>query len=299
MATSWADQTWRDYPLGYMLSTIHHPPDPQWNHGVLRLRALIIPHSPLCRGQPGQFRCTHNMQDRFRNRTPPGFGAVRNLHKDFDAVEYMKIACSLPHPFEACHDELLPPELEAAIFMICTQRENIAPWRLARLTIIEDIASSLEHINEFIRSLQPTHVRHATATANLAFVGVMAEAIGWADERFFYEFAITGHPLIGTIADVGIYPLKSDKEIAAQGPPDPGPLSEMRFSPFHVATTTRATSMLKRQFREAKAAQERGDLSQMAALKATWDKNQEEWRDSPPRCSGPWSLSEFQKHIIR
>ena len=111
----------------------------------------------------------------------------------------------------------------------------------------------------------------------------MAEAIGWADERFFYEFAITGHPLIGTIADVGIYPLKSDKEIAAQGPPDPGPLSEMRFSPFHVATTTRATSMLKRQFREAKAAQERGDLSLMAALKATWDKNHEEWRDSPPR----------------
>ena len=38
----------------------------------------------------------------------------------------------------------------------------------------------------------------------------MAEAIGWADARFFYEFAITGHPLIGTIADVGICASKAN-----------------------------------------------------------------------------------------
>ena len=49
--------------------------------------------------------------------------------------------------------------------------------------------------------------------ANLAFIALVAEAIYWPDLKFFQEFLGDGHPIVGYIPDVGIYPLKTREVI--------------------------------------------------------------------------------------
>ena len=106
------------------------------------------------------------------------------------------------------HTDTLPSEIEAAIDLSCQLKGHLPQWRLDRLYEIERIAASVSHINAYIRTLQPEHVYLATKNANLAFMGMAIEALKWADTNFWYEFAITGHSVIGEIPDCGIYPIK-------------------------------------------------------------------------------------------
>ena len=126
---------------------------------------------------------------------------------------FMLHAAGLSHPADAVDQNDMPPELLAAIHKICDERDNITAWRLDRLARLREIASSVEDLSILLRNSQPPHAQAATRMANLAFIALVAEAIYWPDLKFFEEFSGDGHPIVGYIPDVGIYPLKTPEVI--------------------------------------------------------------------------------------
>ena len=256
---------------------------------VDRLRPLLLQGARHVRPTGTATSYTSAFSQPRRAGCPPGFDMTRAIRDDKEA--FFAAAKKLVHPL-ARVEIVLPPDLRAAVDTVCDQRDRIGQWREARLDIIRHVATSLEPMSaEIMRTTAhdaPHVLRAVGPRAHPALAAAIADAIGHPDKAFVRSHFVTGHELIGSMKDTGLWRLKDPLELHRHRQ-EAVPVTDF------LATNARTARQLQKSLQGQWAAASRPGAppKSMLAIKAAWDASNLQVKKGT--SLGPYSVSHTVK----
>lgn len=239
-------------------------------------------------GEPASNLRAAGLEKLDRHIRPNGFDRLRGVT---DKFEYMRIACSVPHPLSTVAPHL-PAYIVDAIDHMVAMGGDITAWRLGQAASLDAIAESLRPFSAELLLSRPQHLSWVGGpNANPAFECVVIDALGLPNVDFVYKRYVTGSSIVGEAPRTGLWKPRTPAEYASREPT----ISARELHLKGGQDVADLTERLELRFTRAVA---RNDKATLESINAAWKASQDEV-SLKGSADGPLTKSQVEKRFGR